>query len=364
MNLKGTNESEAKIKANIEANSQKAKKAFLGFAFMSFADDQPVRFNFREVNKRGIVIAKVRKLMSSFRDMSIRNWLDPMAIVCPAKYVNREKLTKEFIDTNEGPRLEWTAEAQGQWIQCLGGQHRREAMRLRALGLDADANMTEKRLKKLINAKRDEQEKQEGVEELKNKLENINAVGADAMVWLVRVYDQGESASTAFRADVRAYNALLTSRADRYHRGRPGGQDLPVDERRDGAVRGHRGREAAVAALRHPDGAPGIRAEDVGAYGHRQCKLGESHRQAEHVRAGVEEGDIFPLYVGADVGVPVRHPAAQLRRRRQHDPRQRSAHPLSAAEERHQQDRGEAAAHHRRRGKCDVIRFARVCDDT
>lgn len=162
--------------------AQIAQHALLGFAFTSLSDAGPVKLDFHSVNKRPVSTAKVHALVESFRNAGVQNWRNPMPILVPAGYIDLSTVTRAHIECANGPTLEWLPAAHGQTVECLDGRHRREALLLRLQALDTRRNENIPR----------------NIEALQGLLDDIDALGADQMRWLVSLYDEGEHPTNVF----------------------------------------------------------------------------------------------------------------------------------------------------------------------
>ncbi len=192
-----------------EAVVQTAREVFMGFAFTSLSGDGPVRLYFNSVQMRGVLQeSKIRNLVRSFHALGVRNWVNPVPMIVQPEYVNLDTVTRERVDNSEGPTLEWLPDAHRQWIECLNGHHRRAALRLHMQHIEPGQNGEQVRL-----------------ENVHDGIEQIDALSADQMMWLVKLYNAGESASL-FHLGRRGDRSTHCSHRD--HWVQPGGQELPV----------------------------------------------------------------------------------------------------------------------------------------
>lgn len=191
--LKATVETEAHQKTTKQEQARAASKALIGYAFCSLAQDQEtVKISFRDVNKRALVPSKVSDLLKSFSANGIENWKVPIPVLVDPEDIEPGSFQLRLIDSPDGPRLMWKVTAQGKWIIFLNGQHRTAALRLRADGLEADAQITEEMLKKLLNADRDPEQKAMAIERLQTVKGNIDTVNDGPPEWVVALYDKSE----------------------------------------------------------------------------------------------------------------------------------------------------------------------------
>ncbi|KAI0668018.1 hypothetical protein C8Q78DRAFT_940268, partial [Trametes maxima] len=104
-------------KKTIAQVAMDAQAAFLGFAFVSLREEQDIHISFGDVNKRALNPAKVRQLMVGFKDLSVRNWINPLPVLVRREWINVRKLTREPIQSTVGPEVEWQPAAKGQWVK-------------------------------------------------------------------------------------------------------------------------------------------------------------------------------------------------------------------------------------------------------
>lgn len=192
--LKGTEIGEAEKTKVTKEDAAVAAEAFLGFAYGSFSDDQGFLWEFGKGNPRGIKDSSLKELKQSFIDFGITPWRDPCKILVKQNYIEPGCLTKEVIQTDDGPTVKWTNEVEGQWLVILGGQHRKRVLEDREKELKLDVRRMEQTINKLYNAKRNEQEKAASLERLRHVRDKVRSVMGDPLRWLFAFYDHGERA--------------------------------------------------------------------------------------------------------------------------------------------------------------------------
>lgn len=194
--LKATEIGEAEKTKMTKEDAAAAGAAFLGFAYGSFSDDQGFRWEFGKGNPRGINDTSLKELKQSFIDCGISPWRDPCNILVKPNYIEPGCLTKETIQTDDGPTVKWTNEVEDKWLVILGGQHRKKALEDREKELKLDVRRMEQTINKLYNAKRNEQEKAAWLARLRYVRDNVRSVMGDPLRWLFAFYDHGERART------------------------------------------------------------------------------------------------------------------------------------------------------------------------
>lgn len=189
--MKGTEAGEAaRAKLNQQC-AKEAKEAFLGYAYGSLDSRQAFKLSFGETNKRDIEKSKLNDLKKSFVEHGISPWKAPIPVLVDREWINLNTLTKEVINSNEGPVVEWTEKVKDLWVTFLGGQHRQKALEDRETALKHDAYAMNDKIEKLYKAKHNEAEKDAAMVYLKNLRENVLALQDDPLRWVLEFYDIG-----------------------------------------------------------------------------------------------------------------------------------------------------------------------------
>lgn len=195
--MKATESGEAERAKLNELCAKEAREAFLGYAYGSLDSRQAFKLSFGETNKRDVDESKLKVLKKSFVEHGISPWKGPIPVLVDLDWINLNTLTKEVINSSDGPVVQWTdkfndlCKVDDLWVTFLGGQHRQRALQDREIALKHDAYAMNDKIEKLFKAKRNEADKEAAMAYLTNLRTNILALQDDPLRWVFEFYDRG-----------------------------------------------------------------------------------------------------------------------------------------------------------------------------
>ena len=176
-----------------EQSAQLSVKCRLGYAFMDLIHPPDVQLYFGRYNNRPLDQVRVKELAKGFREQGIAPWQDPIPIMAPRAWIDESSLEAQLVESRSGKMIAFTDAAKDQWIDVLGGHHRRAAYVEYVHSLRQDLDAAQKNVTKLHGDKKlDAKVKQEELEKWEKELANLRAKAQESTVWEVVVYAMGE----------------------------------------------------------------------------------------------------------------------------------------------------------------------------
>ena len=174
--------------------AQKAASIRLGYAFLDLLNPGNVKLVFGRYNNRPIEPARVKSLVTAFKDDGVAPWHDPIALCIPRNWVDKTSLEDHLIEGRTAPRLRFTEAAHGQVIDILGGHHRQQAFKMYMQDLQDDRAALLKRIEQVRKSRLNEDAKSEQLAELNVHLRNVENACKREAVCQVAVYAAGKCA--------------------------------------------------------------------------------------------------------------------------------------------------------------------------
>lgn len=160
---------------------------------MDLVHPPDVQLHFGRYNNRPLDQARVKELAKGFREQGIAPWQDPIPIMVPRAWIDKASLEAQWMEGRSEKMVAFTEAAKGEWIDVLGGHHRRAAYVEYVHSLQQDLEAAQKNVTKLHSNKRlDANVKQEELKKWEKEVANLRAKVQEPTVWEVVVYAMGE----------------------------------------------------------------------------------------------------------------------------------------------------------------------------